>query len=360
MDRPEALALLERSSVMHVASTTGDGKPVLRAVHGVVVDGAVAFHGARAGEKMAALGRAAVISAQEAVAYLPSYFVDPQRACAATTFYRSVQVHGRLELVDDPQAKARVLHALLAKHQPAGGHLAIKEDHPLYRNAVEGILIARVSLDQIAGKAKLGQNRQPEELVKILELLWRRGHHGDPRAIDLVRQANPAVPTPPFLEAPEGIRLLCALSTDQSAAALSLLEGTYWNAGIPDAVAARALLSSAAWVGAQDSSGTLVAMARAISDTAMSAWIYDVVVRSDWRGKGVGKAIMRLLLDHPAVRNARKVRLSTRDAPGFYERFGFRDIRSDAPPSTSKEMMMMLATPEPPLEWRVTDLLGNR
>ena len=33
---------------------------------------------------------------------------------------------------------------------------------------------------------------------------------------------------------------------------------------------------------------------------------------------------MRLLLAHPLVRDVRKVRLSTRDAQGLYEKFGFR------------------------------------
>ena len=268
MNRKEALALLLRAPVVHVASTTVDGDPILRTVHGVVVDGALAFHGAPAGEKTEALGRNAVISAEEMVAEIPSYFVDPERACPATTYYLSAQVHGRLEQVDDPQAKARVLRALMAKFQPEGGHVPIDEDHPLYRNAVRGILIVRVSLEQLDGKGKLGQNRKPEELAKILELLWSRGRPGDPRTIDLVRQANPTVPTPTFLEAPEGIRLLCALGPERIEEALSLLAGTYWNEGVPRDVVARAILSASAWVGACDSSGAIVAMARALSDVS--------------------------------------------------------------------------------------------
>ncbi len=341
MDRQEAVTLLERAPVIHIASTTPDGAPMLRTVHGVVVDGAVAFHGAPAGEKTETLGQDAVISAEEMVAQIPSYFVDPERACPATTYYLSAQVHGRLEPVDDPQAKAQVLRALMAKFQPEGGHVPIDEDHPLYRNAVRGILIVRVSLERLDGKAKLGQNRKPDELAKILELLWNRGRPGDPRAIDLVRQANPTVPTPPFLKAPEGTQLVCALGPDQVDEALSLLDGTYWNEGVPRDAIAQALLSASAWVGARDSSGALVAMARAVSDMSKAAWIYDVVVRPDWRDRGVGKAVMRLLLDHPAVRHTRKVRLATRDAQGLYEKFGFRDIRNVPSASPNREMILM-------------------
>ena len=39
----------------------------------------------------------------------------------------------------------------------------------------------------------------------------------------------------------------------------------------------------------------------------------------------MGQAIVRLLLDHPAVRRAKTVWLGTRDAHGLYRRFGFVD-----------------------------------
>ena len=35
--------------------------------------------------------------------------------------------------------------------------------------------------------------------------------------------------------------------------------------------------------------------------------------------------MVRLLLDHPAVRHARKVELNTEDAQGFYASYGFAD-----------------------------------
>ncbi len=125
MERAEAVALLERSGVVHLASTTADGAPVLRTVHGVVVRGALAFHGAPAGEKMEVIGREAVVSAEEVVAAIPSYFIDPERACPATTLYRSAQVHGRVERVDDAEEKAEVLSALMHRFQPEGGHVPI-------------------------------------------------------------------------------------------------------------------------------------------------------------------------------------------------------------------------------------------
>ncbi len=325
--REEAEALLGRTGVVHLASTTEGGEPLLRTLHAVVVRGAVAFHAAPAGEKTEALGRPAVVVAEEVVASVPSYFMDPERACPATTLYRSAQVHGAIERVDDPDHKAEVLAALMAKYQPEGGHVPIEARHPLYEKAIAGILVLQVPLERLDGKAKLAQNRRPEERLLLLEKLWERGLPGDPAAVELVRRANPDTPLPAFLSAPAGATLACALGALDAGNAADLVVDAYWNCGMTREALARAHLGSAAWVGARDADGRLVATARAIGDTAKRCWIYDVMVAPAWRGRGVGDATVRLLLDHPAVRHAGRVYLGTRDAQAFYARLGFGDRR---------------------------------
>lgn len=334
MSDDEARALLARSPVVHLATVDAEGRPILRTVHGVVVDGALAFHGAPAGEKMAALGRPVVASAEESVAVVPSYFFDPTLACPATTYYRSVQVHGVLERVDDRHAKARVLQALMRKYQPEGGHAAIEADDPRYRKQVEGILIVRIGLAAIDGKAKLGQNRKPEEMARVLAQLWQRGLPGDPAAIEVLRRGNPEAPTPEFLRAPAGARLCCALGPADLDGAVALLVDQYWNVGVTPAALARAQPGSAAWVGAHDEHGRLVATARAVADAGKFAYLFDVAVAPEWRGRGLGSAVVGLLLDHPQVREARVVGLRTRDMQSFYARLGFGPPR----PSASTEM----------------------
>ncbi|MEZ4308591.1 MAG: pyridoxamine 5'-phosphate oxidase family protein [Polyangiaceae bacterium] len=106
---------------------------MLRTLNAVVDEGALCFHGAPVGEKMEALGRTAVVCAEEIVASIPSYFLDPERACPATTLYRSAQAHGILTEVTSPERKARVLAALMAKYQPEGKHVPITADHPSTR-----------------------------------------------------------------------------------------------------------------------------------------------------------------------------------------------------------------------------------
>jgi ribosomal protein S18 acetylase RimI-like enzyme len=139
---------------------------------------------------------------------------------------------------------------------------------------------------------------------------------------------------------PAGAALDCHLEPADADAALALLEGTYWNEGIPPEALRRAHLSSSAWVGARDERGALIASARALSDVGKRAWIYDVIVAPRLRGRGVGEAVVRLLLDHPAVRGAREVRLGTRDAQALYARLGFEEARLSPRPYPTTEMVL--------------------
>jgi len=320
--REDAVALLAAAPVVHLAGCDEEGRPVLRALHAVVFDGAIWFHGSPVGEKAEAIGRPAVISADEVVASIPSFVFDPERACPATTYYRSAQVHGVLEDVADLQLKARALQALMEKYQPEGGHAPITAEDPRYRLAVKGIGVVRMSLERACGKWKLGQNRKPEEITRVLEYLWRRG---EARAVEAVRAANPSAPAPEFLTCPAGARLVCALGRRDVPEACALLADQYWNVGVSRDRLEQALVRSPAWVGARDEDGRLVATGRATGDGAKWAFLFDIVVAPEWRGRGLGRSLVRLLLDHEAVRGARKVLLRTRDAHGLYRKFGFVD-----------------------------------
>ncbi|WP_318653868.1 GNAT family N-acetyltransferase [Anaeromyxobacter oryzae] len=338
-DPARALALLRRAEVVHLATTTPDGAPVLRALDAAVLDDGVYFHGARTGEKVLCLGRPAVVSAEEVVARLPSTFTHQTHACSASTLYRSAQVHGSLVEVTDPHEKARALEGLMARRQPEGGYDPIDPADPEYAGELAGTLVVKVTLDRVDGKEKLLQNKAPEEIGRILTALWARGAPGDARAIEAVREANPRVPAPPFLAA-EGVTLHAALGPEDAAATEALLRGEYWWEGFRPEGIGPAQLASSAWVGARAPDGALVASARAHSD-GRYAWIYDVVVAQAWRGRGVGKRLFALLLDHPAVRRCPFVKLDTRDAQGLYAKFGFVDAETKRRFATSTQMVLV-------------------
>ncbi len=325
MDAAEARRLLAEADVVHLAGVTAEGRPVLRALHPVTMGEALYFHASPSGEKTALVGRPVVVQAETLVARIPSWFVDPERACPATTYFRSVQAHGVLEAVDALDEKAAALQALMARRQPEGGYVPIAADGPLYRAAVKNLLVLRLVPERVDGKAKLGQNRSPEQITRVLAELWRRGDPGDVEALELVAAANPEARKPACLYGPLGTTLSARRDPETIEAALALVDGEYWTEGVPVAGRRVALERSLAWVGAFTPEGRLVAMARAASDGARFAWIADVVVAAELRGHGLGTAVTRALLDHPAVREVRRLMLGTRDAEAVYARLGFVD-----------------------------------
>ena len=323
----QALELLAAAPVVQLAGTTAEGRPVLRCVHAVLVEGMLAFHAAPAGEKLELIGREVVVATDEIVAEVPSWLKDPERACPATTFYRSAQVHGRLEPIAEPRLRAKIMQALMQRFQPEGRHVPIDVDHPewdrLYRKPLAGLLLAGVVPERISGKFKLGQDRPAEQFCALLEGLWRRGRPGVDRAIELCRGFHPERPLPEFLRGPAGSELCVRLGEADLAEAVELLRDHYWNLDWTAERIAAALRGSSAWVGARDPEGRVIASARATSDGAKLATIYDVVVAEAWRGRGLGRRVLELLLDHPALRDVGRVELLTRDAQDFYRGLGF-------------------------------------
>lgn len=68
--------------------------------------------------------------------------------------------------------------------------------------------------------------------------------------------------------------------------------------------------------------GAMVGFARAFSDGAASAYLADVYVLPEHRGRGLAAAILRLMVDDGPGAGFRWM-LHTADAHGLYERFGF-------------------------------------
>jgi len=66
-----------------------------------------------------------------------------------------------------------------------------------------------------------------------------------------------------------------------------------------------------------------IGFARVVTDYATFAWIADVFVLPEHRGKGLSKWLMELILSHPELQGFRRWVLATKDAPSLYARFGF-------------------------------------
>jgi GNAT superfamily N-acetyltransferase len=103
------------------------------------------------------------------------------------------------------------------------------------------------------------------------------------------------------------------------------LKRSYWSPEIPLETVERAARASLC-IGAYDASGAQVGLARFVSDYATFAYVCDVYVLEEHRGRGLSKAMMAMASEHPKLQGLRRWTLVTLDAHGLYEQFGFRAI----------------------------------
>ena len=102
------------------------------------------------------------------------------------------------------------------------------------------------------------------------------------------------------------------------------LRETYWAKGIPRDVVARSIAGSMVF-GAYDGARQ-VGVARVVTDRTTFAWLADVFVDPEYRGRGVGVALVSAIRAHPELQDLRRWMLATADAHGLYEKFGFEPV----------------------------------
>jgi GNAT superfamily N-acetyltransferase len=71
----------------------------------------------------------------------------------------------------------------------------------------------------------------------------------------------------------------------------------------------------------------LIGFARVVSDYATFAYVGDVFIIEEFRGRGVSKWLMDVIVNYPDLQNLRRWILATRDAHALYEKFGFAALR---------------------------------
>ena len=71
----------------------------------------------------------------------------------------------------------------------------------------------------------------------------------------------------------------------------------------------------------------LVGFARVVSDKATFAYIGDVFVVDEFRGRGLSKWLMEVIVAHPELQGLRRWVLATKDAHGLYTQFDFTALK---------------------------------
>ena len=131
------------------------------------------------------------------------------------------------------------------------------------------------------------------------------------------------------------------ISTDPSRFDLDVVHGylsrSYWAEGVPREIVERAVRGSLGFAAFEG--GRQIGFARVITDRATFAYLADVFVLENFRGRGVASRIMEAIVSHPDLQGLRRWMLVTRDAHPLYEKFGFR-------PLAAPERHMEIARPD--------------
>jgi GNAT superfamily N-acetyltransferase len=126
-----------------------------------------------------------------------------------------------------------------------------------------------------------------------------------------------------------------AVSDDPARLDLGVVHGflstSYWAAGIPEEVVRRSIAGSLAFglyrlPGSTSAAERQLGFARVVTDRATYAYLADVFVLAEERGRGLGTFLMEAVMVHPDLQGLRRWTLMTRDAHALYRRFGFASL----------------------------------
>jgi len=192
-NREETEAFLAEMTHGFLGTVGADGWPSVTPLNFVYVRNAVYFHGARIGEKMAAIAanpRVTFTVARE-YAIVPSYYTDPVMACPATAYFKSVMISGLAQAVTDLEEKADALEAFMRKLQPEGGYRAIDAGDKAYVPRLKGVAVVRIDADAVSAKFKFGQNLNEEVRTSVIRQLTERNLPLDVETAALMRRYCP-------------------------------------------------------------------------------------------------------------------------------------------------------------------------
>lgn len=120
-----------------------------------------------------------------------------------------------------------------------------------------------------------------------------------------------------------------SITTDPSAvdvdAVHAAIAASYWAEGISRDLMRRAIdgsLPFSLFHGPRQ-----VGFARVVTDRATFAYLADVYVLEELRGRGLGRWLIETVVGHPDLQGLRRFSLATRDAHGLYARFGFTPLQ---------------------------------
>lgn len=102
------------------------------------------------------------------------------------------------------------------------------------------------------------------------------------------------------------------------------LTRAYWATGRTREVVAQSIENSLNF-GLYDGEKQ-IGLARVVTDYVLYAYLCDVYVLEEYRGRGLAKWMLGCMMSYPGMSELRLFTLRTRDAHGLYRQFGFTEV----------------------------------
>lgn len=324
-------SILDEALVCQVAVSLADGPRVLPTAH-VRLGAFVYLHGARGNHLLGAL--AAGVDACLSATLLDG-LVFSREAFHHSMNYRSVVLFGRGEEVREGDEKRAALRALVERMAPGRWDEVVQPS----AEQLAATLVVRFPIVEGSAKVRSGPPRDPPELAALdiwageLPLHYAAAAPRSDRLDGLPLAPGSAVRARALdlgQRAPRDVRVgELLISSDPARIDVGLVhrflaQESYWARGVSEQ-ALRASLRESVCFGLYRG-GAQLGFARVVTDFARFAYLADVFVVPEARGRGLGKLLVAHVLEHAELRGVERWLLGTADAHGLYARFGFSPL----------------------------------
>ncbi|MET1259299.1 GNAT family N-acetyltransferase [Flagellimonas sp. DF-77] len=104
-----------------------------------------------------------------------------------------------------------------------------------------------------------------------------------------------------------------------------LSQTAYWSKGRTKTQVETAMAHSLCF-GMYTPDGSQIGFARVATDFVVFAWLMDVFISPGYTDQGLGKTLIRHVMEHPDLQQVNGFGLRTKDAQALYRKFGFETI----------------------------------
>ena len=185
----ELRTFVTQQQLGRLVTVSADGQPHIGLYPFVFLGDRVEMHLHRNDEQLADLIRnpKCAFEVDEVLGSIPSHWVHATNAMFATAYHRTVIFECEAAVSDDGEVLAAQQQRLMQHYQPDGGHTPVSTEHTMYRGPMKEIRALTLTVRARKVKWKLGQNRKPDQLARLIGELRQRGRATDAAAADALQ-----------------------------------------------------------------------------------------------------------------------------------------------------------------------------